>query len=58
MSAVKKEKKWEVEVEKKMGKEKLCVGLLFLVVVHEDICCAVGENNLLLHMAVYLCWFS
>lgn len=31
---------------KKRGKEKLCVGLLFLAIVHEDVCCAVGENYL------------
>lgn len=51
MSAVKREKKWKVEVGKKMGKEKLCVCLLFLV--HEDVCCAVGESSLV--VTAYSC---
>lgn len=37
---------------KKMGKEKLCVGLLFLVFVHEDVC-AVGESSLV--VTAYAC---
>lgn len=53
MSAVKREKKWKVEVGKKMGKEKLCVCLLFLVFVHEDVCCAVGESSLV--VTAYSC---
>lgn len=40
--------------EKKGEGEKLCVCLLFLAIVHEDVCCAVGENYLVVTAYGYL----